>query len=228
MKLPVAIVLSGCGVNDGTEITEAVGILVALSAANFPYVFYAPDRNQREVVDHVSGQVFHEQRNMLVESARIARGKIHPLAELDVAAYSAVIFPGGFGAAKNLTSFASEGVAAQLDIDVFQVTQAAIAARKPMVALCAAPLVLGLAAQAAGLRNAKMTFGSYAEGRDLIEALVAWGQQHIEMSVDGACVDKTHRFISVPAYMYGNATPVQVFSACQSAVAALQNLLEQE
>ena len=224
---PVALVLSGCGVNDGVEITEAVGVLVALSEAGLSYQFYAPDRDQMHVIDHYTGKVTGETRNILHEAARIARGHIRSLDELDMLSHSALIFPGGFGAAKILTTFAVDGVNAHLYHDVKTAALACIAARKPLVALCASPLVQGLAAQAAGLRNVRITFGSYAEGGDLAEALVAWGQQHIETRVDEACVDAEHRFISAPAYMYDNATPAEVFASCRAAVAALKTLLEQ-
>ena len=223
---PVAIVLSGCGVNDGVEITEAVGVVLALSQAGIPYEFFAPDREQMHVVDHLTGKVSAETRNILHESARIARGKIRPLGELDMLGHSALLFPGGFGAAKNLTTFAADGINAHLYHDIKTAALACIAAQKPLVALCAAPLVQGLAAQAAGLRDVRITFGSYAEGRDLADAIVAWGQQHIETPVDQACVDEAHRFVSAPAYMYANATPAEVFASCRAAVAALQTLLE--
>lgn len=224
---PVAIVLSGCGVNDGVEITEAVGVLLALSESGIPYEFFAPDREQMQVIDHFTGKVMGESRNIMHEAARIARGRISPLAELDMLRYSALVFPGGFGAAKNLTTFATDGVNAHLYHDVKAAVLACIAAGKPLVALCASPLVQGLAAQAAGLRNVRITFGSYAEGGDLAEAVVAWGQQHVETRVDEACVDTAHRFVSAPAYMYGNATPAEVFASCRAAVSALQTLLEQ-
>lgn len=221
---PVAIILSGCGVYDGSEITEAAGLVIALSQAGLPYRFYAPDRDQMHVVDHAAGGEADEKRHILSEAARIARGDIQSLDALDVAAHSAVAFPGGFGAAKNLCNFASEGEQASLYPDVAAVCSATLAAGKPMLALCAAPLVLALAARDAGV-SARLTFGNPEEGAALAAAAQAWGQVPVHVAVDEACVDAANMLVSVPAYMYGSATPAQVFAACQAGVSALQALL---
>lgn len=224
----VALVLSGCGVNDGSEITEAAGLIIALSQAGYALRFYAPDRPQFDVVDHTHGRPTGERRNVLVESARIARGRIEPLSALKLEDADAVVLPGGFGAAKNLCDFAAQGPAAQLAPDVRQSLLPYLQAKKPLVALCAAPLVLALLAQDAGVKGAKVTFGNISEGADLIRSLKPWGQSHVEAAVDQACVDERNRFVSVPAYMYSAATPTEVFSACQAAVTALTALLGPE
>ncbi|TCP11201.1 enhancing lycopene biosynthesis protein 2 [Crenobacter luteus] len=221
----VAVVLSGCGVVDGAEITEAVGLLIALSQAGIPYVCYAPDRPQMHVFDHAKGEDGDGARNILTESARIARGKIAPLSRLKASEHAAVLFPGGFGAAKNLSTFATDGRDARLYDDVRTVALDFILEQKPLLALCAAPLVLALAARDAGIQGAKLTVGTHAEGAALVEALEAWGQTHVETPVDAACVDEAHRFVTAPAYMYGAATPAEVFASCQAAVAALKPLL---
>lgn len=221
----VAVVLSGCGMMDGAEVTEAVGLIIALSQAGFGMSFYAPDRYQANVIDHYRGVAAGENRNILCESARIARGNIRPLSAIRPETHSAIVFPGGFGAAKNLCNFAEAGVQAYLYEDVHKAVLPFVEDKKPIVTLCAAPLVLGLTARACDLTGCRITFGSYAEGKAMVDALAAWGQTHVEMPVDGACVDEEHRFVSVPAYMYGAATPAQVFSACLAAVAALRQLL---
>ncbi|GGY22545.1 isoprenoid biosynthesis glyoxalase ElbB [Paludibacterium paludis] len=221
----IALILSGCGVYDGTEITEAAGLLIALSQSGHQVKCFAPDRPQSDVVDHATGDKDDTRRNILAESARIARGTIEPLEALREAAFDAVAFPGGFGAAKNLLPFASDGQAARLAPDVAAVARDFIAAGKPLLALCAAPLVLGAAARDAGILGARITFGHLAEGKDLADAIEAWGQVHVEKAVDEPCVDTVNRFVSVPAYMYGAATPAQVFSACQAGVTALDELL---
>jgi enhancing lycopene biosynthesis protein 2 len=221
----IALVLSGCGVSDGSEITEAAGLVISLSQAGYEVRFYAPDRPQHDVVDHTHGRPTGERRNVMIEAARIARGKIQPLSALKLEDADAVVLPGGFGAAKNLCDFAAQGVAAQLAPDVHQALLPFLQAKKPLVALCAAPLVLALLAHEAGIRGSKLTFGHMAEGADLIQALKPWGQTHVEMPVDQACVDERNRLVSVPAYMYAAATPAEVFSACQAAVAAMGELL---
>lgn len=220
----VALVLSGCGVFDGSEITEAAGVVIALSQAGLAVRFFAPNRGQA-VVNHAAGRPMAETRNIMDEAARIARGQIQPLEALNAAEFDAIVFPGGFGAAKNLTSFASDGANAKLFDDVKAAVLPFVLAHKPVVALCAAPLVLGLIAKEAGIQGARITFGHAAEGQSMIAALEQWGQQHVETPVEQACVDRAHRFVSAPAYMYGAATPAQVFASCQAAVAGLQSLL---
>ncbi len=219
----VAVVLSGCGFLDGAEITEAVSTLISLSQAGIAYDCFAPDRAQLHVVDHAKGAPADEQRNMLTEAARIARGDIAALDTLKADDYDAIVFPGGFGAAKNLTNFLEVGDAAQMYEDVESAVMPFVHAKKPVVALCAAPLILGLAAQAAGIRNAKITLG--AGGEPLSEAISTWGQIHIALPVQQACADETNRFVSAPAYMYGDASPAEIFASCQAAIAALQTML---
>ena len=134
-SLPVAVVLSGCGVYDGTEITEAVGLLIALSQAGFSYRCYAPVREQYHVVDHFKGAPADGTRNILTESARIARGAIQPLSAFKAAEHCALAFPGGFGAAKNLTTFIDQGDKAQLYADVNSAVTDAMARKLPLLAL---------------------------------------------------------------------------------------------
>ena len=223
-SLPVAVVLSGCGVYDGTEITEAVGLLIALSQAGFGYRCYAPVREQYHVVDHFKGAPADGARNILTESARIARGAIQPLSAFKAAEHCALAFPGGFGAAKNLTTFIDQGDKAQLYADVNSAVTDAMARKLPLLALCAAPLVLGIAARDAGLSGVRLTFGD-CEGPAMNAALAAWGQTHVVTPLEQACVDSKHRMISAPAYMYGDANPAEVFASIQAAVKALDEML---
>ncbi len=219
----VAVVLSGCGYLDGSEITEAVATLVALSQHGMHYDCYAPDRPQRHVVDHLSGEGTEESRNILVEAARIARGNVRALDQLNPDEYDAIVFPGGFGAAKNLCTFAEEGVNARMHDDVKAAIMPFVLARKPVVAICAAPLLLGLAAREAGYSKAQITVG-YG-GNPLSDAIEAWGQFHMPLAVDQACLDRTHAFISTPAYMFDEASPAAIFASVQAAVAALREIL---
>lgn len=219
----VAVVLSGCGFLDGAEITEAVSTLIALDQAGIGYDCYAPDRQQMHVVDHLKGEPATESRNILSESARIARGKIAPLIELKPDDYDAIVLPGGFGAAKNLTNFAEKGNDATMYEDVKAAVMPFVRARKPVVAICASPLVLGLAAREADFKHVEITLG--AGGEPLAQAIEAWGQKHVAKPVEEACVDTVHHFISAPAYMYDDATPAQIFASVTSAVAALGKFL---
>ena len=104
-----AVVLSGCGVFDGSEITESVAMMIALSRNNCSVEYFAPDMDQFHVIDHVNGNEIDQHRNVLVESARITRGLVRPLSNLKVTDFHAIFFPGGFGAAKNLSTFGQDG-----------------------------------------------------------------------------------------------------------------------
>jgi enhancing lycopene biosynthesis protein 2 len=221
----VALVLSGCGVYDGVEITEAVALMIALDQANIAYDCYAPDRMQMHVIDHSTGEVTGEMRHILVEAARIARGKIFALPTLNAAKYDAIVFPGGFGAAKNLTTFANDGEGAVLFEDVAKAVLPFIAANKPIVAVCASPLVQALAAREAGLKRIALTFGNN-EHPALVAAIEAWGQKHQVTPIDQACVDSQYPFISAPAYTYGEATAAEIFASCQAAITALSQFLK--
>ena len=128
----VGVVLSGCGVFDGSEIHEAVLTLLALSRAGAQAVCLAPDREQTQVIDHRSGEAVAERRNMLAEAARIARGEVTPLAQGDASQLDALIVPGGFGAAKNLSSLASDGAACWVDSDLQRLVRELHQAGKPL------------------------------------------------------------------------------------------------
>ncbi|WP_374349009.1 isoprenoid biosynthesis glyoxalase ElbB [Chitinimonas sp.] len=219
----VAVLLSGCGYLDGAEITESVATLIALDQAGISYDCFAPNRSHMHVVDHLSIQPQADARNILAESARIARGRIADLTGLDAGRYDALLMPGGFGAAKNLCNFAEQGQQATLYADVEAAVLAFIQAKKPLVAICAAPLVLALAARTAGIAGARLTVG--AGGEPLSEAINAWGQQHIVTPLTEACVDPLNRFITAPAYMYGDAGPAQIFASVSAAIAALRGML---
>ncbi len=138
----VGVVLSGCGVYDGSEIHEAVITLLALARQGAEAICFAPDKKQADVINHLTGEAMAETRNVLIEAARIARGDVHPLIQADAAELDALIVPGGFGAAKNLSTFASEGAACQIDPHLKALSQAMHAAGKPQGFICIAPAML--------------------------------------------------------------------------------------
>jgi len=204
MATKIAVVLSGCGVFDGTEIHEAVSVLVHLSRAGASYECFAPDRPQMHVVDHLAGEpVPGETRNVLRESARIARGQIRPLAELRASDFDAVIFPGGFGAAKNLCDFATKGAETTVDPDVERVVCEFHDAGKPVGMCCIAPVIA-----ARVLPGCTVTIG---DDPATAEAIAAMGSTHAERPVTEACVDGGFNVVTAPAYMYGDAPVHCVF-----------------
>lgn len=195
----VAVVLSGCGYLDGAEIQEAVFTLLFLDRAGAEISCFAPDKDQMHVVDHRTGDVTGETRNVLTESARIARGEIADIKTAKMDDFDALVMPGGFGAAKNLSTFAVAGPDAEIDPDVVRLVGEASKAKKPIVAICISPAVLAAALKQVG-SAATLTIGNDAGTAGAIEKL---GSHHRDCPVDEMVVDEEHRVISTPAYMLG-------------------------
>jgi enhancing lycopene biosynthesis protein 2 len=192
----VAVVLSGCGVFDGAEIHESVLVLLALDRANARVICTAPDVPQHHVINHLTGKpVTGENRNVLVESARIARGNIIPIKELKVNDVDAVILPGGFGAAKNLCNFALAGENFTVNPDVARVIIEAHKAGKPVGFVCIAPAIC---AKLFGPEKVEFTIGTDA---GTAQALAPLGGKHVSCNVYNVVVDKRLKVVTTPAYM---------------------------
>lgn len=206
----VAVVLSGCGVFDGSEIHEAVGVLYHLSRHGARVECFAPDRDQADVVNHAQGKPqTGERRNALVEAARIARGKIRPLKQLKAADFDAVFFPGGFGAAKNLCNFASAGAACEVEAETARVIREFNKAGKPIGLCCIAPVI---AARVLGVKGGGPGVGvTIGNDPQTAAAVHAMGATHIAKPVSEAFVDEKQRVVTAPAYMYGDAPVHEVF-----------------
>lgn len=196
MAKKVGVVLSGCGVYDGAEIHESVITMLALDRAGAEMVLCAPDREQMHVVNHLTGEVAEgESRNVLVESARIARGALRDVAEIEADELDALILPGGFGAAKNLCDFAVQGAGCDVDPGVASLVQKVHAQGKPVAAVCIAPAVL---AKVLGEEGPKVTIGS---DDDTAKAIEAMGATHVNCPVEDFVVDHERKIITSPAYM---------------------------
>lgn len=193
--LRVGVILSGSGVYDGSEIHEAVLTLLAIDKSGAQAVSMAPNKNQSEVINHVSGQVSHESRNVLVESARIARGQIRDIREVRAADLDAVILPGGYGAVKNLSDFCWNGERCWVDGEVFRLLREMFDAKKPIGATCIAPAVL---AKVFSPEQPKVTIGSDAQTAAALEKL---GAKHESAQADEIVVDERLQLVTTPAYM---------------------------
>lgn len=190
----VAVVLSGCGVYDGAEIHEAVLTLLALDRAGAQAVCFAPDKPQLHVINHLSGEEMPEVRNVLLESARITRGKIQPLSQADAEQLDALIVPGGFGAAKNLSSFAAQGAECSVDPDLSKLIREMHKGSKPMGFMCIAPTLLPKAIE----QPVRLTIGN---DPDLGEVIDAMGGEPVICPVDDIVVDIENKVVTTPAYM---------------------------
>jgi len=194
-----AVVLSGCGVYDGSEIHEAVMTLLAIENNGCRYEIFAPNIMQYHVINHLTGEVTGEKRNVLVESARIARGKIKALVEYRQEDFDGLIFPGGFGAAKNLSSYAFDGTEMKIDKVVENAVRQTHAAGKPIGALCISPVVIS-----AILGNIEVTIGTDAATASAINKL---GATHHKSSSTGIVVDEKNKIVTTPCYMLASGLP---------------------
>ena len=209
-KKRVAIILAGCGAKDGSEIHEAVLTLLAVVRQGAEPVFLAPAGPQASVVNHLSGDTVAEERSMLVEAARIARGKIADLAKHNGADFDALIFPGGFGTAKNLCDFATRGSQCTVHPEVERIILEAHAAGKPMGFICIAPAI---AARVLGPKGVQLTIGNEP---DTAKKLTEMGAVHINKSVNEILTDRKNRVVSTPAYMLANN-----IAECEAGISAL-------
>ncbi|MCC6477070.1 isoprenoid biosynthesis glyoxalase ElbB [bacterium] len=194
----VGVVLAGCGYLDGAEIYESVFTLLSLDRRGIAYQCLAPDVPQMHVVNHLKGEPTNETRNVLVEAARIARGKIEPLDESWISKLDAVIFPGGFGAAKNYCDFAVKGEDCSIHPLVESFMTKVVEAGKPLGVICISPVVLARALKGKSV-HPKLTVG--AEG-NASNALEAFGSKHVVCPVTEMVVDEQHKIVSTPAFMY--------------------------
>lgn len=214
MAKKVAVILCGSGYKDGSEIRESVGVLWALSEQGAEVQCYAPDENQLDVVNCLSGEVMPDQkRNMLIESARIARADVKPLTQLEAANYDALIIPGGFGAAKNLCDFAFKGSGGAVRADVEKSVREFHEAGKKIGAVCIAPAIVALIFRD---RTLTLTLGEDGEAAHEIEKL---GHRHQICPATECVVDSANRIVTSPAYMYDDAKLSDVFKGISALTA---------
>jgi enhancing lycopene biosynthesis protein 2 len=189
----IAVVLAGNGVFDGAEIHEATLTLLAIARKGAQYQCFAPDIDQAHVINHLTGEEMPEKRNVLVEAARIARGDIKPLSEYKVDAFDAIVFPGGFGVAKNLCTFAFDGIDCKVNQDVEKAIRATVAAEKPVGALCISPVLVTKI-----LGDVKVTIGQDEATARAVESL---GGIHKNTTHGEIVVDEKYKVITTPCYM---------------------------
>ncbi|GDX79938.1 glyoxalase [Deltaproteobacteria bacterium] len=209
------VVLSGCGHLDGSEIHEAVLTLLAFDRAGATVQCAAPNKPQVDVVDHLTHATTGESRNVLTESARIARGRVVDLATVNEPDFDLVFLPGGYGAAKNLSNVASHGPNASVDPHLLRVLRAFRAANKPIGAVCIAPAVL-----VAALHEGSVTIGN---DPGTAAAIVGMGGEHTVCPVTEMHVDQARKIVTAPAYMY-DAGIAQVALGIEAAVNAALEL----
>jgi enhancing lycopene biosynthesis protein 2 len=188
-----AVILSGSGVFDGAEIHEAVLTLLAIAKAGAAYEIFAPDMAQHHVINHVTGQEMKDVRNVMVESARIARGKIRSTSEFNASEFDALIFPGGFGAAKNLCNWAIEGDNCKVHPEIENAINAMSAAHKPVGAMCIAPVIIGKV-----VKGARVTTGDDPASAKFLEKM---GSAYSKATHGDVVIDRERKIFTTPCYM---------------------------
>jgi len=217
----VGVVLSGCGFKDGAEIQEAVFTLLYLDQYGVDFICLAPDKIQSSVVDHYSGEQINDRRNVLTESARIARGEIKNISEINTNELDALILPGGFGAALNLSDFAKSGKDCQVDEDLAKLILSLNEQKKPIGFICIAPVI---GAKVLGHKRVKLTIGNDI---GVSSALSEMGAIPNNCEVDDILIDKENLIVSTPAYMLGKS-PKEVAKGIEKLVAEICQMVKRD
>jgi len=215
-KPKFAVVLSGSGVFDGAEIHEATFTLYAILKNGGEYQIFAPNINQHHVINHTNGEEMNETRNVLIESARIARGNIKDLNEFNVDNFDAIIFPGGFGVAKNLCDFAFNGTNMKVIPQIETVIKNMVKANKPIGALCISPVII-----AKVLEGVNITIGQDA---DTASAIEIFGANHKKTTHGEVVIDEKYKVATTPCYML-DATIMDIHDGAINVVKAIIELL---
>jgi enhancing lycopene biosynthesis protein 2 len=211
----IGVILSGCGYLDGSEIREAVLTLLALDkhGKDVEVLCMAPNMKHHQITNHLNQQPQNDsERNILEESARIARGKIYDVQSVDPASLDALILPGGYGAAKNLCTFAEKGAKAEVLPAVKHLITSLHEDKRPIGAICIAPALLALTLGSQGI---KLTIGNDEATAGQIRET---GAKHENCTVEQVCVDEAHRIVSTPAYMYDDASLFAIFTGIEKCV----------
>lgn len=213
----IAVVLSGCGVFDGAEIHEATLSMLAIAQRGCSYEIFAPDVDQHHVINHITGEEMDETRNVLIESARIARGNISDLDKFNPAEFDGLLFPGGFGAAKNLSTWAFEQANATVLPGVEKAINGMVSLKKPVGALCISPVLL-----ARILGEVHLTIG---DDEGTIDALESLGAKHVYTTHGEVVFDPEHNLITTPCYML-DATIDQIAEGANNLVDAMIKMMD--
>jgi len=214
--MKAAVVLAGCGVKDGAEIHEAVMTLYAIERNGGSYQVFAPNVMQHHVINHITGEVMKESRNVLTEAARIARGKIRALTEYRAADFDALIFPGGFGVAKNLCTYAFDGPECHVDRVVEEAIRSAHKAGKPIGALCISPVLITRV-----LGDVTVTTGNDSATAADIKAM---GGKHVNRRHGEVALDRKNLIVTAPCYML-ESTISEIATDADQVVREIKELL---
>lgn len=214
----IAIILSGCGNKDGSEITESISLIIALSKIKIEYCFFAPNI-EMSPKNFITNVTLSEKRNILIESARIARGNIKDIKDLNLNDFDALVFPGGSGAAKYLCDWSTSGAKCEVLPSVQKAILEFNSKKRPIAAICIAPVLL---ARVLGSKGVLLTIGN---DQQTIAEIQKTGAHHVECSVIDCVVDAENKILTTPAYMYDTASPYEVFQGISKLVVELIEMI---
>jgi len=217
----VGVILAGCGVYDGSELGETIVTLLELERAGIDYQCVAPNMKQMHVMDHLRGEEQEEERNVLVEAARITRGNVVDIAEFSSDDFDALVIPGGFGVAKNLCDFAVKGADCSVNPNVEKMVLGMVDGGKPIAALCIAPAMMARILGGSG-KKVKLTIGNDA---DVSAAINTMGAEHVECAVDDCVVDSDFKVITTPAFMAASCVS-EAASGIEKTISTLAGMLK--
>ena len=226
--MKIGVIFSGSGVYDGTEIQEGVFTLLSIKKVGAEAVCFAPDIDQHHVINHITGEEMNETRNVLVESARIARGAMQNLQAFDASQLDALVLPGGFGAAKNITKWAFSGPDGEINKQVKNAIVSMVQASKPVAGLCMGPTVIAKALEGSGV-TATLTVGTTEEASPyeidaISQGMEKAGATAVMKTVEEIAVDEVNKIVTAPCYMM-EADILQIRNNIQKAIDALVRLV---
>lgn len=214
-----AVVLAGCGRKDGSEINEAITLLLSIEQHHCEYQCFAPDRPQAEVVDHLTDKkVAGAKRNVLTEAARLARSNVRPIEEYHAADYDGLLFSGGYGVAKNLCDYAYKGVDMEVQPDVARAIMETHDAHKPIGGMCISPVMF-----AKLIPGVCVTLGN--EGTQDADNIRKMGAEHVQTENGDVCADNAELVFTTPAYML-EATLKDVYDGAYNLVETIVDTLD--
>lgn len=226
--MKIGLLLSGCGVYDGAEIQESVLAQLAIAELGAECIAIGVDKNQHHVINHITGEEMKEQRNMMIEASRISRGKITEISEINPSEIDALVIPGGFGSAKNFTSWAFDGPTGTIDPAVKLLIVNMVNVGKPIVALCVSPVVVSKALEDSGI-HAEMTIGSDKAPSEydisgFSAGMKATGVEPVMKTISEIQIDIKNKIITAPCYMM-EASILEVRNNIREAIFAIKELV---
>ena len=224
-----AMILSGCGGMDGSEVHEAVSLMIAVKQLGCKYTCFALNEPQKYVinVNHDIGtqQQTSETRNMLLEAGRLNHGLIHDLKKLNVSQFDGLVLPGGYGTGTSLSNFIEcDGQTCKKNIDyivkdeIKDVIQEFNKQKKPIFAGCMAPILVNGSLTGVTIMT---DIGLYTK-----EIIEKHKNSYKVCNAGEVCVDFENKIVTVPFYMTPKVEIDTIFDESIKGISELIKMLK--